>query len=233
MNPFPYIHDHFEAVAVPPEIMDALWASGWRHFGRRFFRYSLQFDDETKAMQTIQPLRIDLAAFTPSKSQRRILAANSDIRWEIIPARADDDVQRLFQIHKGRFSSNVPDSIFDFIASEQPASHPSECLEFRALLGDRLIAASFMALGRNSTSGIYGVFDPEFSRRSPGTLTMLREIEFSRESGRAHYYPGYATLEPSAYDYKKRYSSLEFLDWSAALWFPLREEAQQRLRTES
>lgn len=216
----PYICDQFQADSVPPESMDRLWASGWRHFGGRFFRYSLQFDEVSGALQTIEPLRIDLSRFGPKKDQRRVLARNSDVRWEIIPARVDDDVQSLFQRHKQRFVSNIPESIFDFIAREEPSSRPCGCLEFRALLDGRLMAASFLAVGERSTSGIYGVFDPEFSARSPGVLTMLKEIEHSRERGFRHYYPGYATREPSAYDYKKRFAALEVLDWTTGEWRP-------------
>ena len=186
-----------------------------------FFRYSLQFDEATLALQLIQPLRIDLEHFSLSKSQRRVLNRNADLRWEIIPARAGDDVQAMFQQHKQRFTANVPETLFSFIAQENTATEPCECLEFRALLGDQLIAASFLAIGSTSASSIYGVFDPDFSRRSLGTLTMLKEIEHCRAAGHRFYYPGYATLESSAYDYKKRFSALESLDWMKGEWTSL------------
>lgn len=221
MNPEPYIFDQFEADAVPPELMDSLWAAGWRHFGSRFFRYSIQFDDASGEMQLIQPLRIDLSAFAPSRSQRRTLAVNTDVSWEIVPARLDEDVQELFHRHKQRFFSNVPESIFDFLSRDNPATRPCQCLEFRALVDGELMAASFLAVGKSATSSIYGIFDPEFARRSPGTLTMLKEIEHSIAMGCRYYYPGYATREKSAYDYKKRFAALERLDWASAEWRPL------------
>ena len=201
--------------------MDALWASGWRHFGSRFFRFNIQFDDVTDALQHIEPLRIDLAAFSHSKSQRRVLTRNRDLRWEIIPARADADVRDMFERHKTRFASNPPAHIIDYLHAGSTATRPCECLEFRALLDDRLVAASFLAVGETSVSSIYGVFDPEFSRRSPGTLTMLKEIEHSQTRGCRYYYPGYATRESSAYDYKKRFAALESLDWVSGEWRPV------------
>jgi leucyl-tRNA---protein transferase len=48
---------------------------------------------------------------------------------------------------------------------------------------------------------------------------MLHSIQFSRERGRRYYYPGYAYYEPFAYDYKKRLTGLEYLDWDAG-WKP-------------
>jgi arginine-tRNA-protein transferase len=47
----------------------------------------------------------------------------------------------------------------------------------------------------------------------------LHSIEFSRAQGYRYYYPGYAYREPSAYDYKKRFIGLEFLDWETG-WKP-------------
>lgn len=94
-------------------------------------------------------------------------------------------------------------------------------MEFRALLDGRLIAASFLDVGAEATSSVYGLFDPEFSRRSPGILTLMKEIEWSRENGKKFLYPGYATHEASHYDYKKQFAPLSALDWNTGAWQPL------------
>ena len=70
--------------------MDQVWASGWRHFGRHFFRYSTQPASDG-SLQTITPLRIDLASCTFTKSQRRVLNKNYDLRSEIVPAAIDGE----------------------------------------------------------------------------------------------------------------------------------------------
>lgn len=218
----PFIHEHFLADAVSAHLMDLLWARGWRHFGRHFQRYSIQWDD-AMAEQTIQPLRLLLADFRPSRSQRRAASRNADLAWEIIPARADEEVQRLFHEHKTRFRQNIPESLFDFISDHRPDAVPCECLEFRALLDGKLVAASFLDVGAESTSSVYGLFDLRHSRRSLGLATMLKEIEWSLASGKRCYYPGYATKEPSAYDYKKQFAGLQFLDWATSEWQALEE----------
>ena len=48
---------------------------------------------------------------------------------------------------------------------------------------------------------------------------ILHSIEFSRKRNCRYYYPGYAYREPFAYDYKKRLSALEYLDWNNG-WRP-------------
>jgi leucyl-tRNA---protein transferase len=217
----PDIIEQFVAERVPAAAMDLLWANGWRHFGSYFFRYSIQWDEATASNQLIQPLRVPVFDFEPSKSQRRVLKRNLDIRWEIEPAHASPEVQSLFQSHKSRFSSNVPESLFNFISESDPGGIPCPCLEFRAFLGAQLVAVSFMSIGETSTSGIYGIFDPTETSRSLGILTLLKEIEFTRSTNRHYYYPGYSTREPSAYDYKKRLAPAEYFDWFNERWMPV------------
>lgn len=215
------IHEYFMADEVPADYMDALWASGWRHFGGRFFRYNFQWSDDTCEVQHIVPLRIDLARFSLSKSQRRVLNKNTDVRWETIPARAGEDVRGMFQRHKRRFPTNAPEDLSDYLHESNPGARPCECLEVRAWLDGTLVAASFMAVGSRAASSIYGMFELEHSARSLGTLTLLKEIDLSRERGHTYFYPGYSTRERSAYDYKKRFRALEGFDWKSGQWFAL------------
>jgi arginine-tRNA-protein transferase len=198
--------------------MDRLWAAGWRHFGRYFFRYSSQ-PDEHGATQTITPLRIDLASCSFTKSQRRVLSKNTDLRHEIVPAVLDDDLRAMFQRHKERFTHNVPDSLETFLGPD-PATGPCECRMVRVFESDRLIAASFFDMGLTAASSVYGIFEPTESKRSLGIFTQLLEIQHCRDAGLRWLYPGYATHEPSAYDYKKQFRGTEWLDWSKGEWFP-------------
>lgn len=212
----------FLADHVPPELMDQLWSQGWRHFGRLFFRYDSQ-EDEVGGVDVIQPLRIDLERFEPSKSQRRVLRRNADLRVAFQPAARGPEAEALFERHKSRFKSNVPESLGSFL-SEEPASVPGLCLECRVTLEEtpELVALSFLDAGARATSSVYGMFEPTHSRRSLGLFTMLQEIQWSRERGCRWYYPGYATRGPSAYDYKKHFSGLEYLDWEGGVWRELK-----------
>jgi arginine-tRNA-protein transferase len=210
------IEDAFMASRVPPALMDQFWSSGWRHFGKLFFRYAVQ-ESEQGEEDVIQPLRIDLQQFELSKSQRRVLRRNADVSVVFQPAGRGPEAEALFQRHKARFTQHIPESLDSFL-SDEPATVPCECLECRVTLGERLIALSYLDLGVASTSSVYGVFEPEYSSRSLGIFTMLKEIEHSRERGCRWYYPGYATRGPSAYDYKKRFSALQTLDWESGAW---------------
>jgi arginyl-tRNA--protein-N-Asp/Glu arginylyltransferase len=208
---FRYIHEEFDADLVTPEQMDVLWSDGWRHFGTHFFRYNLGLLGEH--IRYVIPLRIDLANFKFSKSQRRIMRSNSDLTAERRPIKIDTATEELFHRHKQRFKHSVPRTLYDFL-SRQPDVLPSDAQEFRVYSDKRLIAVSFFDLGASSASGIYGMFEPDESHRSLGTFTMLKEIELAIDTGRRFYYQGYAYAGESFYDYKKRFRGTEAFDWN-------------------
>jgi arginyl-tRNA--protein-N-Asp/Glu arginylyltransferase len=212
------LNQAFECPAVPPDLMDKLWAAGWRHFGCNFFRYN--FFPDNDGVRTITPLRVDLARFRFSKSQRRVLRKNADLRCQFSPATLHDADRAMFDRHKARFKDNIPDSLDHFLSTE-PASVPCTCLECRVYLDDQVIALSYLDMGETASSAVYGLFEPAHSQRSLGTYTLLKEIEHALSLGHRYYYPGYATREPSSYDYKKRLSALEELDWETGTWVPL------------
>ena len=209
------INEEFYADSITRAQVDLLLADAWRHFGTYFFRYSLGiYDDE---IRRVEPLRIRLRDFKLSKSQRRVLRKNDDLRIKVRPARITDESEDLFHRHKQRFESGTPTSIYDFL-SEDPATVPCDASEIAIYMDGRLVAVSYFDEGEKATSGIYASFDPELSRRGLGTLTMLKEIEYSISTGREYYYPGFAYEGPSFYDYKKRFAALETFDWRGN-WF--------------
>jgi leucyl-tRNA---protein transferase len=208
------INEEFFAEAVTPHQLDMLLADSWRHFGTHFFRYSLGIYENE--IRLVLPLRIRLDAFSLSKSQRRVLRRNSDLRFDFSPIAVTDEITALFERHKRRFRSGVPASIYDFLSSE-PANIPCEALQVAVRSNDRLVAASFFDIGETSISSIYGIFDPDETSRGLGIFTMLKEIEFAREHSKELYYHGYAYEGESYYDYKKRFNALEVFDWNG-MW---------------
>jgi arginine-tRNA-protein transferase len=205
-----FIDEYFVRARATPEQMDSLWALGWRHFGNYFFRYSASL--QWGGFRTVMPLRVDLSKFAPSRSQRRVRGRNRDLRVVIRDTFIDEVKKVLFYRHRERFKENVPDSIYDFL-SEEPAVEPCHNREICVYDGYRLLAASFLDIGGQSTSAVYAMFEPSESKRSLGVFTMIEAIRYSRELGCKYYYPGYVTREPSVYDYKKNFAGSEYYDW--------------------
>lgn len=207
---FSFINEEFFSFAASPAEMDALWQDGWRHFGVHFFRYNLGFYEYE--IRRVLPLRVRLADFKFSKSQRRVFNKNRDLEIVIRPAEIDAEKEALFDRHKRRFKSGAPDSIYDFL-SDEPAVVPCEALEVSVFEQGKLVSASFFDVGTESVSSIYGMFEPTETGRSLGILTMLLEIRWAQDAGKKFYYSGYAYEGNSFYDYKKRFSALESFDW--------------------
>ncbi|CAN5365121.1 hypothetical protein BH20ACI2_BH20ACI2_08400 [soil metagenome] len=214
---FQLINEEFYTDSVTPEQFDLLLLEGWRHFGRHFFRYNLGIYENE--IRLVLPLRVRLADFRLSKSQRRVLRRNADAEVNIGPVTLADETMNLFELHKRRFKTGAPSTIYDFLA---PEAEPVEVLEINIRREGRLIAASFFDVGETSISSIYGIFDPDETVGSLGIFTMLCEIDYAFAQGKTHYYHGYAYEGQSFYDYKKRFSALEMFDWRGR-WLPFEE----------
>lgn len=204
-----FINEEFYTDAVPPDALDGLLAEGWRHFGRYFFRYNYGICDGE--VRRVLPLRIRLADFELSKSQRRTLRRNLDLTTEICEVDITPEVHDLFHRHKQRFRSGTPDSIFDFLDCGDES--PTDCRSLNVYLDHQLIAVSFFDVGSDSLSSIYALFEPDLASRRLGIFTLLKEIEYAREQGKSFLYHGYAYSGESFYDYKKRFGALETFDW--------------------
>ena len=208
--------ESFLCLSAEPEDMDQFWAEGWRHFGIIFVRYGSAFHGGK--LFTVLPLRVDLKRFALSRSQKRVLGKNQDIELIVRPSVIDDEKELLFEKHRLRFTENTPTSLNNFL-SEYPDSVPCPSVELCIYLERKLCGVTFLDVGKRSTSGVYAMFDPNEAKRSLGILMILHSIRFSRERGCRYYYPGYAYREPFTYDYKKRFTGLEYLDWETG-WKP-------------
>lgn len=80
------INEAFYADRVARHELDTLLANGWRHFGERFQRYSLNYYKDE--IRRVLPLRVRLSEFLLSKSQRRILRRMRTLSATSLPQRS-------------------------------------------------------------------------------------------------------------------------------------------------
>jgi arginyl-tRNA--protein-N-Asp/Glu arginylyltransferase len=209
-NSWPLVVEEMVHECVGPKELDALLAEGWRYFGPQFFRASVV--EEVAALKRQVALRVAVADFARSKSQRRVWKSNQDLEVELAPARPGKEEEELFLKHRERFDRNVPENLAVFLGG-RPDGVPSACLQVSVRQEGKLVAASYLARGEEACSSIYGIFDPDLSSRSLGIFTMLLELHYAQRVGLRYYYSGYATLEPGCYDYKKSFSALSYYRW--------------------
>ncbi len=185
---------------------DEQMAAGCFHYNETFWRYN-----KSGAARSI-PLRIRLNKFKLSKSQKRILRINADleIQNQRLKVAKDGDECKLFRLHRIRLGKNAP------VRVVLPEGERNR--KFCVFESGKLIAASFLEMGTNTSYGYYAIFDPEIEWRSLGIFTMLKEIEYAQKQGNEFYYLGYAFDEPTIYDYKKRFHGLESYNWQTEEW---------------
>jgi arginine-tRNA-protein transferase len=171
-----------------------------------------------------EPCRIDVAAFTPDRSLRRCMAANSDLELaESEPGLSDERhdlyARYLRARHPGGGMDDASDEDFShFLAS--PWS-PTVFLEFR--LAERLVAVAVTDVCETGLSAVYTFFEPELPQRGLGTYAILRQIELARARALPHLYLGYWIEDHPKMGYKARFRGLQVL--GAEGWRALGERA--------
>jgi arginyl-tRNA--protein-N-Asp/Glu arginylyltransferase len=183
------------------ELMDR----GFRRSGRMFYR------TYCGACRACVPLRVPVATFAPTRSQRRVLRRNADVAITMRPPRFSTDAFELYQRY---LRHQHPDSV----QGEDEASFREafcaevvDSVEVRYTLGERLVAVSLLDVCARSLSSVYHFFDPDHARRSLGVFSVLAEIEQAKRIGVPFYYLGYWVQGSRTMQYKADYGPHELL----------------------
>jgi arginine-tRNA-protein transferase len=200
-----------------PKVFDYFCEDGWCYWSDFLFRKNYMYWRDKPCRIII--LRIRLDGFKFSRSQRKSLRQNADLRVERRPLTLRPEHLETFKLHADRFSHNRPGSAYSFFSD---SSHvmPSTGMLFDVYDGGQYVASSFFHLGEKSMAGNYCFYHPNWADRSLGTFTMLREIQFAIELGKEYYYPGFVYDRASEFDYKLNFNNLEYFDWWGN-WYPL------------
>jgi arginine-tRNA-protein transferase len=213
-HPCPYLPGRiannraFLAERIDPEIYHAFMDAGFRRSGR------VVYQPACPACRACMPIRVRVATFQPSKSQRRCLRRNDDLTLDVASAQPSDekfDLYRRYVLgrHRTGEKTEQPDreSFISFLYDS-----PVETLDFayRDAAG-KLLAVGICDASRLSLSSVYFYFDPEQSKRSLGTYGALQEIGFAREAGIPYYYLGYWIEPCRSMRYKAEFRPCELL----------------------
>jgi len=215
VTPCPYLTgrgkrcEYFLANRLSAAEVAACFAMGWRKFGPYFFR------PDCPGCRDCIPLRVPTAEFVPSRSQRRTLRRNADLRLTFGPLRPSERLYAIYEAHsRYRFGREVDEE--EFLLHFFLPSCPS--LQSEIYLGDELVGAGFLDVGEDCLSSVYFCFDPRFSGRSLGVFSVLQEIEHARRLGLPFYYLGYYVPSCPSMGYKDHFRPREHYDWSAKRW---------------
>ena len=196
---------------VTVDELDALLSRGWRRFGPVYFRPACVGCGECVT------LRIDVAAFAPSKSQRR--AAKNAARLKRVVGVPIVDDERLALYHRWHAQREVtrgwdasaidPERYATDFAFPHPAARevafrdPSD--------NDRLVGLGIADETTRAMSAVYFFWDPERAPPSLGVANVVTLVADARAKGLPYVYLGYRVLGCPSLIYKSRYVPHELL----------------------
>lgn len=198
-------------VDVSPEELAALLERGWRRFGPVYFRPACE------GCQECVPLRIDVAGFKPTKSQRRAAKASARLLRVVDVPKVDDARLALYRRwHAAREEARgwEPSQIdaeryaFDFTFA-----HP--CVREVSFVDPEdgaLVGVGICDEVPNALSAIYFFWDPERAPGSLGVAHVVALIEDARARGLPYVYLGYRVQDCPSLVYKARYRPHQLLE---------------------
>ena len=161
--------------------------------------------------------RIRVADFVPTKSQKRTVKRNSDLRREATSPWATEDQYALFRryLDSRHSDGGMADmDIFEFAAMIEETPVRSRVVEYTTdpALGERrrpLTAVCLTDVLDDGLSMVYSFYDPDRLEDSLGTFIILDHIEIAREAGLPYIYLGYWVPGSRKMGYKSKFSALE------------------------
>lgn len=220
----------FSLRELPPPVYEDLLVRGFRRSGTSFYRTICEGCDRCI------PIRIDVDRFSPTKSQRRVARINGQTRFSYDPRGGGfrEDRFRLYEAYCRDRHGKAPDpeegalSYFAFLVDSPLGS--VAVTEYSVPAGDGFLLSGngYLDVLPGGLSSVYFVWSAPAARLSPGTYSILREIELCRSLGKRWYYLGFWVPGSRAMDYKADFGPAQIA--REGTWIPLDRDLRDALR---
>ena len=212
VHPCPYLPDRIAedraiwASEIPAALYEQFMNAGFRRSGR------LVYQPACRGCRECKSIRIPVARFTPTKSQRRCLKRNGDLQVihgsPKLTAEKCDLYEKYLALRHLNTSVVGADALESFLY-DSPLKETLE-FEYRDTSG-RLLAVAICDACPTAFSSVYCFYDPEQSKRGMGTFAAIYEIQFAAARGVPHYYLGYWVKACAAMSYKANFAPSQIL----------------------
>jgi arginine-tRNA-protein transferase len=162
--------------------------------------------------------RLPVADYVFSRSERRVLARNADLKRHVVESEA---TREQFDLLRGYLATRHPGGGMadmtwpDYVAMVEDTAVRTHMVEYRTPSPDGdpglLAACALVDLLADGLSLVYSFFDQAFARNSPGSFVIFDNLIEARRLGLPYLYLGYWVQGSEKMDYKARFSPLEVL----------------------
>ena len=178
---------------------DVRMAAGDRRAG------PLLYNQACPACAACEPIRVDVRAFAPSRSQRRALAkAEAVVTVQVGEIEVDEARFALYRAHeRGRGLDRDGRPPID--ATGYESAFAMSCVdgfEVRYLIDGQLAGVAITDRGARSLSAVYTFWDPSHAALSLGTFSILTQIALARRWSLDWLYLGLAIRDNHSMAYK-------------------------------
>lgn len=156
--------------------------------------------------------RINIAEFTPSRSQKRTLKRNSHLVRRATSPWATEDQYQLFRhyLDSRHSDGGMADmDVFEYAAMIEETPIRSRVVEYASPDDNTLTAVSLTDVLEDGLSMVYSFYDPDQPQNSLGTYMILDHIEIARDADLPFVYLGYWVKGSPKMGYKTKFSGLE------------------------
>ncbi|MHA1524136.1 MAG: arginyltransferase [Alphaproteobacteria bacterium] len=219
-SPCPYLPGHQERKVFTHldgpgagALNDALSVVGFRR------SQNIAYRPACETCSACVSVRVVLKDFRPSRSMRRVLARNRDLRVQLVDPQITDEHYALFNTyvksrHSGGGMSDM--SSVEFAQMVEQTHVGTRLVEYRLpnLSGNapgRLIATSLTDTLADGLSMIYSYYDSAERARGLGTYMVLEHLARGAQMGLPYVYLGYLVAASPKMAYKARFLPQERL----------------------
>lgn len=194
-------------VDIDRNLYSQLSELGFRRSGGHIYR------PHCEQCQACISVRVPVAEFNPSKTQRRIENRNADLIVRAVPCQLTHEYYALYERYinqrhaDGDMYPPSPDQFFNFLVE---GTVDSCFYEFRNPEGT-LLAVAVSDMLEQGMSALYTFYDPDMEWRSLGVYAVIWQIRQTARSGKEWLYLGYWVEDCRKMNYKIRYRPLEML----------------------
>jgi leucyl-tRNA---protein transferase len=186
------------------KLNDALSKQGFRRSQNVLYRPSCA---ECSACMSA---RIDVSAFTASRSQRRVAKGARHLHRRATAPWATEEQYELFRqyLDSRHATGGMADmDMFEFAAMVEETPIRTRLIEYTDQ--GQLQAVCLTDILDDGLSMVYSFFDPDLEKYSLGTYLILDHIKIARELGLPYVYLGYWVPGSAKMGYKAKFSGLE------------------------